>query len=293
MSESRGVVSLAERRVAAAADAASPVLNLHAEDGAVAEVHRHGAHVTSWRPAGDTEDRLYLSARSEFGGSAAIRGGVPVIFPQFAAEGPLPRHGFARTSPWSLGGIGRTADGAAEADFVLRDSAATRAVWDHAFKAVLSVSVVARRLAITLRVENAGEKPLSFTAALHTYLRVHDVTQAAIHGLRGTRYRDSGDRALLVDDADPLVLPDFLDRVYVDAPNRLELREPDRAMTIQSDGFRDAVIWNPGHERAAALHDLTPGDESRFVCIEAATVQTPVTLAAGGRWTGTQTLTAR
>ncbi len=293
MSESRGVVSLAERRVAAAADAASPVLTLHAEDGALAEVHRHGAHVTSWRPAGDAEDRLYLSARSEFGGSAAIRGGVPVIFPQFAAEGPLPRHGFARTSPWSLGGIGRTADGAAEADFVLRDSAATRAVWDHAFKAVLSVSVVARRLAITLRVENAGEKPLSFTAALHTYLRVHDVTQGAIHGLRGTRYRVSGDRALLVDDADRLVLPDFLDRVYVDAPNRLELREPDRAMTIQSDGFRDAVIWNPGHERAAALHDLTPGDESRVVCIEAATVQTPVPLAAGGRWTGTQTLTAR
>jgi glucose-6-phosphate 1-epimerase len=292
MSDSRGIISLAERR-AAAADATLPVLTLRAEDGAVAEVHRHGAHVTSWRPAGDTADRLYHSARSEFGGSAAIRGGVPVIFPQFAAEGPLPRHGFARTSLWSLGGIGRTADGAAEADFVLRDSAATRAIWDHAFKAVLTVSVVARRLAITLRVENAGEQPLSFTAALHTYLRVHDVTEAGIHGLRGTQYRVSGDRALLVDDADPLVLPDFLDRVYVDAPRRLELREPDRAMTIEAEGFRDAVIWNPGRERAAALHDLAPGDESRFVCIEAAAVQTPVTLAAGGRWTGTQTLTAR
>jgi glucose-6-phosphate 1-epimerase len=158
---------------------------------------------------------------------------------------------------------------------------------------VLTVSVVARRLAITLRVENAGEQPLSFTAALHTYLRVHDVTESGIHGLRGTQYRVSGDRALLVDDADPLVLPDFLDRVYVDAPRRLELREPDRAMTIEAEGFRDAVIWNPGHERAAALHDLAPGDESRFVCIEAAAVQTPVTLAAGGRWTGTQTLTAR
>ena len=293
MSDSRGIISLAERRAAAAADATLPVLTLRAEDGAVAEVHRHGAHVTSWRPAGDTADRLYLSARSEFGGSAAIRGGVPVIFPQFAAEGPLPRHGFARTSLWSLGGIGRTADGAAEADFVLRDSAATRAIWDHAFKAVLTVSVVARRLAITLRVENAGEQPLSFTAALHTYLRVHDVTESGIHGLRGTQYRVSGDRALLVDAADPLVLPDFLDRVYVDAPRRLELREPDRAMTIEAEGFRDAVIWNPGHERAAALHDLAPGDESRFVCIEAAAVQTPVTLAAGGRWTGTQTLTAR
>ena len=292
MTDSRGVVALAERR-SGASDVAPPVLTLRADDGAVAEVHRHGAHVTSWRPAGDSEDRIYLSARSEFGGSAAIRGGVPVIFPQFAAEGPLPRHGFARTSLWSLGGIGRTADGAAEADFVLRDSAETHAIWNAAFKAVLSVSVVARRLAITLRVENVGESPLSFTAALHTYLRVHDVAAAEIHGLHGTRYRVSGDRALIVDAADRLVVPDFLDRVYVDAPKRLELREPDRAMIIESEGFRDAVVWNPGRERAAALRDLTPGDESRFVCIEAAVVQTPVTLDAGRRWAGTQTLTAR
>jgi glucose-6-phosphate 1-epimerase len=293
MTDSRDVISLVERRAGLGADAASPVLTLHADDGAVAEVHRHGAHVTSWRPAGDSEDRLYLSARSRFGGSAAIRGGVPVIFPQFAAEGPLPRHGFARTSLWSLGGIGRTADGAAEADFVLRDSAETRAIWDVAFKAVLSVSVVARRLAITLRVENVGERTLSFTAALHTYLRVRDVAEVEIHGLGGTPYRVSGDRTLIVDEDDRLVVPDFLDRVYVGARRHLELRERDRSMTIESEGFRDAVVWNPGRERAAALDDLTPGDEARFVCIEAAVVQTPVTLDAGRRWAGTQTLTAR
>lgn len=291
MTTSRSADALPERR--RGTGAAPPVVTLRADDDAVAEVHRHGAHVTSWRPAGDTGDRLYLSPRSEFGGSAAIRGGVPVIFPQFAAEGPLPRHGFARTSLWSLGGMGRTADGAAEADFVLRDSAETRAVWDVAFKAVLFVSVVARRLAITLRVENVDEKPLSFTAALHTYLRVHDVAEASIHGLRGTRYRVSGERALVTDEADHLDVRDFVDRVYVDAPSRLELRERDRSMLVDSEGFRDAVVWNPGPERAAALHDLEPGDERRFVCIEAAVVQTPVTLDAGRGWTGTQTLTAR
>ena len=290
MTDSRSAAALPERR--RGAEAAPSVLTLRADDGAVAEVYRHGAHVTSWRPAGDGEDRLYLSPRSEFGGSAAIRGGVPVIFPQFAAEGPLPRHGFARTSLWSLGGTGRTADGAAEADLVLRDSAETRAVWDVSFKAVLLVAVAARRLAITLRVENVDEKTLSFTAALHTYLRVHDVGEASIHGLRGTSYRVSGERALVADDADHLDVRDFVDRVYVDAPPRLELREPDRSMIVESEGFRDAVIWNPGRERAAALHDLEPGDERRFVCVEAAAVQTPVTLAPGRTWSGTQTLTA-
>ena len=71
------------------------------------------------------------------------------------------------------------------------------------------------------------------------------------------------------------------------------LRERDRSTLVESEGFRDAVVWNPGRERAAALHDLEPGDERRFVCIESAVIQTPVTLAAGRAWTGTQTLTAR
>jgi glucose-6-phosphate 1-epimerase len=290
MTDPRGAAAPAERRVTAAVP---PVVTIRADDGAVAEVHRHGAHVTSWRPAGEADDRLYLSPRSEYGPSTAIRGGVPVIFPQFAAEGPLPRHGFARTSLWSLGCIAREGDGTAEAELVLRDSAETRAIWDVAFKAVLGVTVVARQLAITLCVQNVGERAFSFTAALHTYLRVHDVADAEIHGLRGTLYRVSGDSALIVDDADRLVVGDYVDRVYVGAPSRLELRERDRSMVLETEGFPDAVVWNPGRERAASLRDLEPGGERHFVCIEAAAVQTPVTLGAGRQWSGTQTLTAR
>ena len=290
MNEPRWAAAPAARR---ARPAVPPVVTLRAGDGAVAEVHRHGAHVTSWRPMGDADDRLFLSARSELDGTAAIRGGVPVIFPQFAAEGPLPRHGFARTSLWSLGCVAREADGTAEAELVLRDSPETRRIWDAEFKAVLAVTVVARQLAITLRVENVGDQPFSFTAALHTYLRVRDVGDAEIHGLRGTLYRVSGDRGLVADDADRLLLPDYIDRVYVGAPSPLELRERARSLLLEADGFPDAVVWNPGRERAAALHDLEPGDERRFVCIEAAAVQTPITLGSGRRWAGTQTLTAR
>ena len=281
----------AERRSGGAA--VPPVVSLRADDGATAEIHRHGAHVTSWRPAGENEDRLYLSPRSEFGASAAIRGGIPVVFPQFGLEGPLPRHGFARTSLWALGGIAREADGAADAELVLRDSDETRAIWDGAFRAVLAVTVVARQLEVSLRVENVGETTFSFTAALHTYLRVRDVEDTELVGLRGAQYRVSGDPTLRADDADRLLVNEYLDRVYVGAPRHLELRERDRTMIIEAEGFPDAVVWNPGPERAASLPDLEPGDERRFVCVEAAVVQTPVTLGAGRRWTGSQTLTAR
>jgi glucose-6-phosphate 1-epimerase len=279
----------AERRASPAPVPAA--VTLRSDDGAVAQIHRHGANVTSWRPASDGEERLYLSGASGFDGDAAIRGGVPVIFPQFAAEGPLPRHGFARTTTWALGGVGRAADGTPEAEFVLHDSDAARALWDARFRAVLAVSLAGDRLAIALTVENVGETPFSFTAALHTYFRVRDVRDARIVGLHRVCYRE-GSRTLRRDEEEILRVPGHLDRVYVDAPSLIELREPGRTMRIHAEGFRDAVVWNPGPEDAAALRDLDPGGERHFICIEAAAVQHPVTLGPWRRWQGSQALHA-
>src|SRR5690606_20232698 len=81
---------------------------------------------------------------------AAVRGGIPVIFPQFAERGLLRRHGFARQLDWSFAGI---ADGSAV--FELRDSAAT-AEWPHAFACRLSIAPGPSRLAVALEVENLG-----------------------------------------------------------------------------------------------------------------------------------------
>ena len=61
----------------------------------------HGGHVLSWVALG--AEQLYLSPRSLLDGRAAIRGGVPVCFPQFNERGPLPKHGFARNLPWVAG----------------------------------------------------------------------------------------------------------------------------------------------------------------------------------------------
>ena len=64
-----------------------------AADGARFEAYLHGAHVTSWCAAGDGSDRLFLSSAARFEDGLAIRGGIPVCFPQFADQGPLPMHG--------------------------------------------------------------------------------------------------------------------------------------------------------------------------------------------------------
>jgi glucose-6-phosphate 1-epimerase len=266
---------------------------LRAADGASADVYLHGAHVTSWRPAPGDEERLFLSTRSEFRAGTAIRGGIPVIFPQFAAEGPLPRHGFARTAAWALDSVQPADGGSVVATLALRDTPETRAVWPAQFHATLTVRVGGATLTVGLGVENTGASPLAFTSALHTYLRVQDVARVEVVGLEGARYRDAVERTTLRTDTMPVLrVTGELDRVYVGAPAAVLVREAGRALRVETRDFPDVVLWNPGRKRAADLPDMDAGGERAMLCVEAAVVQTPVTLAPGARWQGSQTLDA-
>lgn len=274
------------------ADASAPILNLVTADGARLTVHRHGAHITSWTPV-DGRERLFLSARSDARPTAAIRGGIPVIFPQFAAEGPLPRHGFARTARWSLVDMMATTDGGYTARFRLTDDASTRAIWPFAFVAELRLRFCAARLSVALSVANSGDRAFTFTAALHSYLAVESIVAARVIGLDRLRYRDSAAGGVeRVESAQEIDIVGEVDRIYFDAPQALILREPSGDLGIEQSGFSDTVVWNPGPARAALLADLDPGGWQRFLCIEAAAVGRPLQLQPGERWVGTQTLLA-
>ena len=262
-------------------------IRIASRDGATAEMHWNGAHVTSWRPAQANRERLFLSRRTGRGDGVAIRGGIPVIFPQFASEGPLPKHGFARTSRWTL----RERTEADAATFELRDTEATRAIWPASFLATLTARIGGRELATTLTVENTGDAPFHFAAALHTYLRVDNIAQVEVAGLHGSQYRvSSAPNALRVDTDDVLRITGEIDRVYVNAPQRVTLREPGHEVHVDSANFPDVVVWNPGAPKAAALSDMEPGGERHMLCIEAGAIQEPVTLAPGQTWSATQTL---
>lgn len=266
---------------------------LVAADGSRAEIHTHGAHVTSWIPAGDIE-RLFLSERSEFEPGSAIRGGVPVIFPQFANEGPLPKHGFARNVPWHLVSCTPNVSAVAEATFHLGSSPATEAVWPHAFEAELAVVVQGRSLELTLRVANTGSTPFTFTAALHTYLRVHDARETRVRGLRGCTYRDATAGGVHREEsAEWLPIVGEVNRIYFDVRSPVTVEDNERSTVIDMEGFPDVVVWNPGPVGGAALSDLEPDGYLRMLCVEAAAIRVPVTLERGDRWSGRQRLLAR
>jgi glucose-6-phosphate 1-epimerase len=269
-----------------------PKVILQAEDGARAEVYLHGAHVTSWAPAGGDE-RLFLSRTSDVKPGGAIRGGVPVVFPQFSDRGPLPKHGFARSMAWEITGQVHDA-GTVTARFRLHDNAATFAIWPYRFVAELAVTVGGPALAMSLDVQNTGAEIFDFTAALHTYLCVADVAETAVLGLQDTAFLDTtagGGEG--VQGALELHFDGEVDRIYFAVPHELYLRDPARRLAVHAAGFPDVVTWNPGPAKGATLADLEPEGYRRFVCIEAAAIGQPVRLAPGEGWQGSQTLSAQ
>ncbi len=260
-----------------------PDIVLQTPDGARLEACLHGGHITAWRTA-DGRERLFLSERAEFHANAAIRGGVPVIFPQFAGRGALPKHGFARTARWHE--VNHTASSIA---LRMESTDATRAIWPHEFVLTLTAELAPTALTLSFEVLNTDSQAFSFTSALHTYLRVTQLAQCTLLGLENRPYLDSTRRDAPGQDA-ALVLRGEIDRIYPNLADTLELRDGAARTSITQQGFTDVVVWTPGAEKAAALADLAPEAHQNFLCVEAAQIMIPITLAPGTEWRGEQRL---
>lgn len=250
---------------------ALPAVRIVSDDGAEAIVTLYGAHLVSWKTA-DGRERLFCSALSAMDGSRAIRGGVPVIFPQFAERGTGMRHGFARVSTWRL------AENSDVATFTLTDedlAPAHAATWPHAFALTLQVALHGQTLALTLDVHNRGATPFAFSSALHTYFQVDHIGQVRIAGVQ----------------EEPLRIDDKHDEIYRGIRGPITLADGAGTLKLTGQGFSDAVVWNPGAADTAALADMADDEYLRFVCVEAALIDA-VTLAPGATWRGAHQVSA-
>jgi len=268
-----------------------PSVVLQSPEGARAVIALHGANVLSWRPPGEGE-ALFLSRQSNYSGNAAIRGGVPIVFPQFSTRGPLQKHGFVRNLAWHC--VGAEGDRARFAlDSSDLDEGARRA-WPHAHALQFEVRLEGDSLVMALQVRNTGQEAFSFHAALHTYLRVEDIRDTRLYGLQGLRYLEQAAAAHEGrQEGEAATFAVEIDRIYADAKHPLRLDDGKRQFDIAQTGFRDAVVWNPGVEKARAINDLEAGGVMHFVCVEAAAVMEEIVLGAGAQWQGEQRITRR
>lgn len=270
------------------ADGPVPCVDL-ARGAARARVALQGAQLLSWVPARGGE-RLFLGTATRYGAGRGIRAGIPVIFPQFADQGPLTRHGWARTSDWTF--LGVETDGGPPAAVFALDDDASRAQWPHNDRVRLSIGLDADTLVVALAVDNRGAAPFDFACALHSYLRVASLAATRLDGVAGRAFRDRSSGETRVDPAPSPRFDGEVDRTYLDCNGERLLSDGRAALRIETTGFADTVVWNPGATLAAGLADLAPDEHDRFVCVEPACVEPRITLAPGASWRGTLRMTA-
>lgn len=267
-----------------------PRIILTARDGACASIYLHGAHLASWIPAG-AQEQLFLSSVSDFGPDASIRGGVPVIFPQFCNEGPFLKHGFARRMDWQFAGVQEKGQ-ELTARFELKHDLKTLALWPFPFMLTLEVQLGGPQLKVGVQVRNSGPTAFSFTGALHSYFKINDIHNTRVDGFKGCRYYESFDRQNgYVQQDQMLQFNGQIDRFYMGLSNGLCIVEPDHHLDIQMQGFRDAVVWNPWIKQGAEMADLETDGYLHMLCIEAALIEKAVTLAPAESWNGWQQFT--
>jgi glucose-6-phosphate 1-epimerase len=238
------------------------------------EMYLHGAHVTSWQPAG-AKEVLFLSPRSLYQDGVAIRGGVPICFPWFgdkAGDPQAPAHGFVRTKTWQVESI-ENKRGVVTAKMFTESSNSTKKWWPSDFRLSYHATF-GPELVLELIVTNIGDAPLSFEEALHAYYNVGDVTKASVAGLDGTHYLDKTDGFREKPQHGEVVITGETDRVYLDTESKLYLSDPvlQRRIMVIKENSRNTVVWNPWSEKSAAMKDLGGDEWKSMLCVEVANV---------------------
>jgi len=254
-----------------------------------AEIYLHGAHLTSWQPAGHAPV-IFTSERSDFNSSKAIRGGVPIIFPWFGARAATPEdtrtdgpsHGFARISLWQVAFTALAGDDL-HLTLTLAPNETSRSLGFNRFQLVYEL-ILGAELRMRLTVANQSDMPLHFEEALHTYFAVGDAAQIQIGGLKNTEFLDKTDGFKRKRQADEvLTLSKETDRPYLNTDATVTLDDPalHRRITVAKANSLTTVIWNPWIDLSAKLADLSPDAWRHMACIETANaVENAITLGA-------------
>lgn len=234
----------------------------------------YGAQVTSAIIGG--RELLYLSPCNIQ--SAPARGGVPVLFPQFASNGSLKKHGFARHLPWI-----KTAEEYSQLDHRIRYSLIIRpddhSDWPHAALLELESLVSVDGFMQKLKVTNTGSTPFEWTGGLHPYFAVYDACRTSVEGLGQIKFLDChipGNQYL---ESDLLHFDDASCEKLFDAAPSLCIHTSNSKISISTKGFTQWMIWNPGKKHG--LGDLPRDAWGSFICIEPVIGSSPNKLSSG------------
>lgn len=238
-------------------------------DQCVAELYRHGAHLTRWRPKGHDEV-IWLSDLARFEYGKAIRGGVPICFPWFAGNQPAsdpdgPAHGYARTTTWEY------------SDAKHDDAGVTISMRAAIEPFTLQYDVTfADTLTMQLTVTNTGTAAATFESALHTYFVISQIKAVRVEGLQNADYLDTvgGNLQNLTQDDQPIRFDAETDRTYTSSTTA-RIIDPglQRIITIEKEHSGSTVVWNPWAAKAKAMADFGDDEWPGMLCVESGNIE--------------------
>ncbi|CAN6443847.1 unnamed protein product [Victoria cruziana] len=260
--------------------------------GASARVSLHGGQVMSWRNDRG-EELLFTSSKAILKPPKAVRGGIPICFPQFGNCGSLEQHGFARNKIWAIDDNPphpTSCDEKSTINLILKPSEEDLRCWPHCFEFRLQVALTTGgNLVMISRVRNVDVKPFSFSFAYHAYFSVSDISEVRIEGLETVDYLDNlCQRERFTEQGDAITFENEMDRVYLGTPNVIAVldHEKKRTFVIRKEGLPDTVVWNPWEKKAKSMVDFGDNEYKEMLCVDGAAIEKPITLKPGEEWTG-------
>ncbi|CAM38643.1 aldose 1-epimerase-like protein [Leishmania braziliensis MHOM/BR/75/M2904] len=277
-------------------------ITLHNEDGSSITVYEQGAHLSSWKTK-DEKEHLYLSPAAIYADGTALRGGVPLIFPQFNAYGPMkPPHGFARIRPWNIEDVQNgkaTFSLSTSLCELLPEGCSLAGAATNAVNLLYTICFSNTELKLRMKVTNTSEEHSApFQFAFHTYFAVSDISQTVINGVNRSPFIDNGKACgnphTEPSPPEPLwTIQGEHDRIYPGQSCAIVLQDlgAKAALQISSPNLCDVCLWNPGAVKCAAMKDMPADGYKRFVCVEHGSMLKKIVVTPCSSWTGSQEIT--
>jgi len=227
-------------------------------------------------------------------GSKAIRGGIPLVFPQFGQpDQSMPQHGFLRTNFWRCDEASAY-DHESEAGItysleLVNVKNSRGGIWDENTKfdckCIYGVKISGNKMTTTLEIHNTGCEPFSFQTLQHTYLMVEgraaqDPAQCYVNGLEGYVVSDKITNQEYLWESKPVTIPDNVDRVYSPSAGKEVLDVVvgiggNKTLRLTASGTLNGtltpvscVVWNPYKEKAATMSDFGDDQYVDMICVE-------------------------
>lgn len=278
-----------------AADSVTRKIELkHGTANASVTVVPFGATIISWKI--DDQEHIFVSKKAIMDGSKAIRGGVPICFPNFGPWSLGPQHGFARNSKdWEVTSEPKVDinTGDVELTLVLKDTDETKKVWNAQFTFLYKITLRASELHLKVDVQNNGQENFDMTYCFHTYFTTSDLNAVQVTDLKGLNYTDKTIEGWpSKEETNEVVeIKGFTDRVYAKAPNDIKVHgiANGKTLKLNKTGLADWVVWNP-YETAAKMADMHENGHLEFVCVEATQTSDRIVINPGERWQATHTM---